>query len=220
MGTAPGWSNRRLNATQGSAVVGSAMNSIAGALTGHYWPIATSGYIFTNAASSNKIIFISQPLSAGVTIAGVITPNIWGLESAIQCNCAFRYEVLRWDVKQGGIVSTLGISTDDGVTEWGTTAEVRTAPTLTPTSTAFNIGDRIILVIYNDDGNGVTEAGARTWTLRYDGATGVDGDSYLSFTETIAFSGDTNNARRIPMVSWLLTPLLDWWAEFWNEAFA
>jgi hypothetical protein len=80
------------------------------------------------------------------------------------------------------------------VTEWGTSAAVRTAPTLTPTSTAFNAGDRIVIVIYNDDGNGVTEASGRNWTLDYDAGTGVDGDTYLSFTESLSFSADSNNA--------------------------
>lgn len=215
MRSAPGWSNRTLNATQGSAAVSTTMDSIAGALTGHYWPISTTGYILKVSGGGNQTIYVSQPLSSGVTISGTITPNIWGFESAAQCNCAFRYEVLRWAVDQGGIVSTLGISTDSGVSEWGTSAAVRTSPTLTPTSTAFLTGDRIILVIYNDDGNGVTEASGRTWTLRWNGATGVDGDSYLSFTETISFSSDTNNARPLPVLS-LLPRLLDVWRAYWE----
>ena len=245
MATAPGWDNRLLNATQGSAVASYTMNSIAGPLTGHYWPMATSGYILKY-LTTNQTIFVSLPLSSGVTISGVITPNIWGFESAVQCNCAFRYEVLRWSAAAGGIVSSLGISTDNGVSEWGTTAAVRTSPTLTPTSTAFNTGDRIILVIYNDDGNGVTEASGRTWTLRWNGATGVDGDSYLSFTETISFGGTNNNARPIPAFAGMtaipvpirsggiarllrppsdllravseLEPLPSWWADFWEGA--
>jgi len=101
-------------------------------------------------------------------------------------------------VAAGGIVSALGISTDNGLTEWGTTAASRTTPTLTPTSTAFSVGDRIVIVIYNDDGNGVTEASGRTWTLDYDAATLSDGDTYLSFTEAISFSSDSNNARARP----------------------
>lgn len=166
------------------------------------------------------MLWFSAPLSAGVTISGTITPNIWGYESNNACNCGFRYEVLRWDVQRGGIVSSLGISTGDATTEWGTSAQVRTAPTLTPTSTAFNIGDRIVIVMYNDDASGVTEASGRSWTLDYNGATGVDGDSYLTFTETISFSADTNNARPIPSTSWLLQPLLWWWKEYFEGVFS
>lgn len=177
------------------------ISSIAGAVSGQYWPSGTTGHILTKTAGGTRTIWISDPLSSGVTISGTITPNLWGLESAIQCNCGARYEVLRWSVAAGGIVSSLGISTDSGLTEWGTSAAVRTAPTLTPTSTAFATGDRIVIVIYNDDGNGVTEATGRNWTLDYDAGTGIDGDSYLSFTETFSFSADSNNARPIPSQS-------------------
>ena len=118
----------------------------------------------------------------------------------------------------GGIVSSLGISTDNGATEWGTSAAVRTTPTLSPTSTAFGTGDRIVVVIYNDDGNGVTEGSGRTWTLDYDAATGVDGDSYLSFTETISFSADSNNARPVPLTASTFQPrVLAWGRDCWRE---
>jgi hypothetical protein len=186
---------RLADSTQGSTKVTAVISSITGAVSGQYWPSATTGHILTKTAGGTKTIWISAPLSAGVTISGTITPNLWGLESATACNCGARYEVLRWSVATGGIVSSLGISTDNGVTEWVTSAAVRTAPTLAPTSTAFVAGDRIVIAIYNDDGNGVTEASGRTWTLDYDAATGVDGDTYLSFTETISFAADSNNAR-------------------------
>jgi hypothetical protein len=208
------------DATQGSSKKPVVISSIAGLLTGHYWPIPTTGYIMTDAGGSSWwLTWASPPLSAGVTISGIITPNLWGLESAAQCNCGARYEVLRWSVAAGGIISSLGISTDNGVTEWGTSAAVRTAPTLTPTSTAFAAGDRIVIVVYNDDGNGVTEASGRSWTLDYDAATGVDGDTYLSFTETLSFSADSNNARPLPMSSRAIIPTLSLLlrpAEEWN----
>ena len=191
---------------------------MAGPLTGHYYPISTDTYYVR--FSTNKIIWYSPPLSSAVTISGVITPNIWGYESNAACNCGFRYEVLRWSKAAGSIVSSLGISTDDGVTEWGTAASVRTSPTLTPTSTAFVTGDRIVIIVYNDDGNGVTEASGRTWTLDYGAATGVDGDTYLSFTETITFSADSNNARPLAVTSRVrgLTdfPLLPFYFDQWR----
>jgi hypothetical protein len=210
-----GWSFRAASSTQGSSMVGCTTNSSAGPISGQYFP--GSG-LATCTGGTAKLAWFSAPLSSGVTISGTITPNLWGVESATQCNCGARYGVLRWDVSQGGIVSSLGISTDGGVTEWGTTAAVRTAPTLTPTSTTFNTNDRIVIILYNDDGNGVTEGASRNWTIDFDGATGVDGDTHLSFTETISFSADSNNARPIPMVGWLLRPLLGWWVEFWEGA--
>ena len=101
-------------------------------------------------------------------------------------------------------MKSLGTSAHQGLTEWGTSAAVRTAPTLAPSSTAFNAGDRIVILIYNDDAASVTEAAGRNWTLDYDAATGVNGDSYLSFTETITFSADSNNAPARELTSRLV----------------
>lgn len=186
---------RLANATQGSAKVTAVTSTIAGPVSGQFWPSTTAGHIITKTSGGTKTIWISAPLASGATISGTITPNLWGLESSTSANAGARYEVLRWSVAAGGIVGSLGISTDGGMTEWGSTAAVRTAPTLTPASTAFAAGDRIVIVIYNDDGSTVTEtASARTMTLDYDAGTGVDGDSYLSFTETLSFSADSNNA--------------------------
>lgn len=222
---AANWLNRVLNTTQGTSKSGFTQSSKAGPITGQHWPCED---IFIT-SSANKMAFISLPLSAGVTISGTVTPNFWGYESNNACNCGFRYEMLRWSVAQGGIVSSLGITTDDGAAEWGTSAAVRTSPTLTPTSTNFAAGDRIVLVIYNDDGNGVTQNSGKSWTLDIDAATGVDGDSYLTFTETISFSADTNNARPIPSTSWLLRPVPDgtglrplfwWWKQYFDEVFS
>jgi hypothetical protein len=206
--TTPAITYRLANATQGTSKVTAVVSSIGGYVTGQYWPSATTGHILTKTAGGTMTLWLSPPLSSGVTISGTITPNLWGLESAAQCNCGARYEVLRWSVAAGGIVSSLGISTDDGLTEWGTGAAVRTAPTLTPTSTAFAAGDRIVIVIYNDDGSGVKQGSGRNWTLDYDAGTGVDGDTYLSFTETISFSADANNARPLPMSSRAIIPTL------------
>ena len=183
---------RQANSTQGSAKVTAVTDSAAGSISGQYFPSGTTGHIITKASGGTRTIWISDPLASGVTISGTITPNLWGLESAAQCNCAARYEVLRWDVRHGGIVSSLGISTDDGMGEWGTSAAVRNSPTLTPSSTAFNAGDRIVIVVYND--NAGNQGSNRNWTLDYDAGTGVDGDTYLSFTESLSFASDSNNA--------------------------
>ena len=200
------------DSTQGAAKVTAVINTIVGDVTGQYWPSTTAGHLLTKTAGGTKTIWMSAPLSSGVTISGTITPNLWGLESASQANAGARYEVLRWNVATGGISSSLGMSSDGGVSEWGTSAGAKTAPTLSPTSTVFNTGDRILIIIYNDDGNGVTEtASSRTWTLDYDAGTGVDGDTYLSFTETISFSSDSNNAPGFGMTAWWDQPFHRWW---------
>ncbi len=214
-----GWGLRSANTTNGSSMKTLVTNSVTGPVTGQYFPVATANYIVTSTAGGARRFYMSAPLSAGVTISGTITPNIYGLESNVACNCGLRYEVLRWSVAQGGIVSSLGISTDDGFTEWTTSATLKTTPTLTPTSTAFAVGDRIAFLFYSDDANGTTEASGRTFTIDYDAATGGDGDTYLSFTETLSFSSDTNNGRSIPSIS-LLRPLLYWWKQYFDKVFS
>jgi hypothetical protein len=183
---------RKCNNTQGSAKVTAVTNTIAGPITGQYFPSATAGHIITKTAGGTRTVWICDPLSSGVTIAGLIAGNIWGLESNGLANAGGRFEVLRWDVSRGGIVKSLGISGDNLQTEWTTSAAVDISLGFTPSSTAFNTGDRIVIVHYNDDAAS-NQGSGRTWTLDYDAGTGVDGDTYFSFTETISFSADSNN---------------------------
>ena len=203
-----GWLFNLADGTQGSSKVTAVTNTITGPLTGHYWPIGTAGYFITKTAGGSKLVWLSAPLSAGVTISGTITPRIYGFESNNLANAAFRFQILRWTAT-GGVVSSVGLQADSGVTEYSTVAVMRVAPTIAaPTSTAFNIGDRIVIVIYNDDAISITEATGYTLTIDYDGGTGVDGDSYITFTEAISFSADSNNAPAWSMVSYLLDGLL------------
>jgi hypothetical protein len=185
---------KRANNTQGTAATTAVLSTIVGPVTGQYWPTSTTGHIWTKTAGGTPILWMSDPLSAAVTLSGTVTPNLWGLESGTGANLGFGYEIMRWSALEGGIVSSLGSVVNNGATEWGTTAAVRTAPTLALTATAFSPGDRIVIVIYNDDAAGVTEgAGGRTGTLRFDGTLGSTSDSYFTFTQTFTFAADTNN---------------------------
>lgn len=188
----PGYLYRRIMNVQPSGINTYVTTMVTGPITGQAFPSADIMY-----QTNQPTLLISPPLSAGVTIAGTITPNIWCLESVATANAGFRYQVMRWSVATGGIVSSLGISADDGVAECGTVAAVRTAPTLTPTSTVFVTGDRIVIIIYRDDATATT-AGTGTMTIDYNAATGVDGDSYFNFTETMTFITEANNGRAIP----------------------
>lgn len=190
--TTAGIKYQQASNSQGAGIVAMSTTTLTGPRNAQAWP-STDVLKITN----QPVIFVSKALSAGVTIAGTITPNIWCVESAATVNAGFRYQVFRWSAAVGGIVSSLGISTDDGVTECGTAAAVRTTPTMTPTSTAFAIGDRIVIVLYQDDAATTTQA-AGSVIIDYNAATGVDGDSYLNFTETLSFAAEANNARSIP----------------------
>ena len=187
-----GWSQKRAETSQGTTKVALTMSSVAGPVSGQYFP--GSGVF---APGGVKQYWFSPALSANVTISGPITPNLWGLESSTGCHAGFRYEVLKWSRLAGGIVLSLGKSADNGGTEWGTSAAVRTGPTLTPAATNFYSGDRIVIVLFNDDASGQTQASGCSWTLDYGGPAGADGDSYFQFSENMTFAADSNNGRAV-----------------------
>jgi hypothetical protein len=187
-----GWNQKRLETSQGTTKVALTMSSVAGPITGQYFP---DGAVF--APGSVKQYWFSPALSANVTISGPITPNLWGMESSSTCHAGFRYEVFKWTRMAGGMVLSLGKSTDNGATEWGTSAAARTGPVLNPSATNFVSGDRVIVVLFNDDANGQTQASGCNWTLDYGGPAGVDGDSYFQFSENMSFAADSNNGRAV-----------------------
>lgn len=220
----PNWLFKDANTTNGSSKVTAITNTIVGDVTGQYWPDTVASHIITKTAAGTKTIWISDPIStASVTVSSSITFNFWGLESSTSANAAYRVGIYRWAKNWGGIVSFLGITTDNGTPEWTGSATEKTAPALTPASTTFVAGDRIVIVVYNDDASGCPStcetASSRTMTIDYDGATAADGDTYVSFTETIAFSADSNNAPARAPLAFLRSPL-DVWAEYFKELFA
>ena len=90
------------------------------------------------------------------------------------------------------------------MSEWDTRASLDSTLIITPAQTTFAAGDRIAIVIYNDNASDTNQGANRDWTLDYDGPTGGDGDTYLSFTEALSFATDTNNARPLGLSSKLI----------------
>ena len=130
--------------------------------------------------SSTILTWFSRPLRS-VTISGTVTFNLWGLESATQANTGFDVLVERCD-QNGNVLSTI-IRSERG-TELGTTASVNNW-TGTPTSTSLNEGDRIKITVFGNDAGG-NMGNARSFTMNYGAGTGVNGDSYVQFTETLS----------------------------------
>lgn len=128
------------------------------------------------------IEWVSDTVQVPFTLAGTVTFNIWALESANQANAGGRARLFVRD--SGGTETLVAGPADDG-TEFGTSAAVRNW-TATPTSTAVNAGDRLV-VRYYITGVGTMGSG-RTCTLHYDGPTAsADGDSWVQLTEDITF---------------------------------
>jgi hypothetical protein len=110
-------------------------------------------------------------------------------ESNNGSNMKFRYSVYRW-TPTGGIMAT-PIWTSASSTECSTSSAVRTFTASAPTSTTLNVGDRIIIIPE------VMTAGnsSKTISFTYDGATGVSGDTYVTFTESLSFSTDADSYK-------------------------
>lgn len=126
------------------------------------------------------VTWYSRPLRA-VTISGTITFNLWGLESAAQANTGFDVLIERCD-QDGNVLSTI-VRSERG-TELTTSAAVNNW-TASPTSTSLNEGDRVKITVFGNDAGGNMGNG-RTFTMNYGAGTGVNGDSYVQFNETIS----------------------------------
>jgi hypothetical protein len=161
--------NKILRLEQGSSLVASdATATVTGPTSGVQ--VKKGGTVVT---------WFSNPLAA-VTVSGTITFNVWGLESAAQANTGWDVLIERCD-QNGNVLSTI-LRSEHG-TELGTSAAVRNW-TGTPTSTALSLGDRIKVTVFGNDAGGNMGNG-RTFTLDYAAGSGVDGDSYVQFNETI-----------------------------------
>lgn len=132
----------------------------------------------TATAGGQALVFLSEPLTEGVTISGTITPNLRGLESAGTVNAGFAVLIERAD-NAGAALQTLVTRQIVGA-ELGTSEAARTT-SLTPTSRTFSAGDRIRLTVSLI--NVGTMAGGSV-TMHYNGAAAAaSGDNYIRFTE-------------------------------------
>lgn len=145
--------------------------SVAGPTAGR--ELATTG--------NSPVLWMLAPLSAAVTISGTITINIWASETSMNDNCALNVRVFK--VGPDGTVTQ--IVKTARTTELGTTIAVQNF-TATPTSTACAIGDRIGIVVFADDA-GTMASGVGMSIDVAAASAGVDGDSYVTFTENLSF---------------------------------
>lgn len=166
------------------------------AVTKTFAPTATAPPCLwqTATGSGNYLRFISPPLSAAVTISGNINYQAGCAESSTSTNAGFRFVVYRWSQATGGIDAT-PIHTSATSTECaGANIAIAAAA---PTSTAMAIGDRLVFAVQVMNVGTWGGNGTRTVSLVYGAATGVYGDSFANFVDTISFGADTNNARAV-----------------------
>lgn len=140
---------------------------------------------WTKTSGGAPLSWATRPLSAAVTISGTVTVNVWGVESTVAANAGVRFKLFR--LQPNGTKTLFG-TLDRGVEL--TNAMTAQNYTGTPSSQAFAIGDRIVMEPYIT--NVGVMAGALTCSMRYArGSPGISGDSYITFTETIAVSSSS-----------------------------
>lgn len=164
---------RLLSLTQGSSLVSSdATATVAGPTAGVQ--VKLGGVV---------ACWLSNPLF-GVSIgANSVTFNLWGLESNNLANTGFDVLIEHCD-RFGAVIDSI-VRSERG-TELGTSAAVQN---WTASATARTIVDqeRIKVTVFGNDVG--TMGSGKTFTLDYGAGTGADGDSYVSFTETITEYG-------------------------------
>jgi hypothetical protein len=138
----------------------------------------TSGVSITNVAPHSWWYRVNA-----VTISGAITKNVWMSESNMSANVGAQVIIDRCD-GSGTFISTVENS-EKGTELPATTRAAQNWATGTVTSTTFADGDYIRVRVYGNDGGG-TMATGYTFDLSTGGTTAAaDGDSYVTFTETI-----------------------------------
>ena len=119
-----------------------------------------------------------------VTISGTISFNWWGNELTMADNVGFACRIARYDSSGtfvSDIVANANANHADGV-ELSLSAALRTW-SATPTSTSLSSGDYIVAIPHGD---AVGTMGAGQYTFDVGAASaGVDGDSFITFTESV-----------------------------------
>ena len=176
-----GWQRRLLGLARGSSVLQLTTTAIAGPTTG----------IDVTTGASATYEWISPPLAADVTIAGTITANIWGRESAASVNAAINIVV---EVIRANALGTRNSNTLVQIVKSARTTEMAVSTTansvanftMTPTSTVVNRGDRLRIRVFGDDAGTMSASG--TFGIGVAGPTAAaNGDTYVTFTETFSF---------------------------------
>jgi hypothetical protein len=156
---------------RGSGISSSSTNTVTG---------PTSGVQCTWNVNGNPLSWWSKTLT-GVTISGTITFNVWGSENSMSANSGLQVILDRCD-GSGSFISQI-VNSEKG-TELPTSNAAQNW-TASPTSTTLATGDRIRCRVYGNDAGGTMATGFRTIISFGSTSGGVDGDSFITFTETI-----------------------------------
>jgi hypothetical protein len=135
----------------------------------------------TSTAAGTALAWISPPIASPVTISGTITYNGWVKTSSTTGAPKTVGRVFKYS---GGSESQ--ISTKTSTLVQSTSIQVDNFTDTAPTSTAFAVGDRIVIKWFV-----ASTSATGTETHDYSGKTAAaDGDEWVQFTESITFNSE------------------------------
>ena len=181
---------KRIDRTQGAAAATKTMTNVAGST-----PIQ-----WTDGAGGANLAWISDEVLTAFTLSGTITLNIRGNESNNNDNVGPQVRIYKYSGSEGA-----AFSTSTTASEFTTSEQARNWTDAAPTSTDFAVGDRIVVKVFAAPVGGVNMT-AGTANIYINGAAGATGDSYVSFTENIAFT----RTRTVKSASGDYTTLSAW----------
>lgn len=174
------WRKLPLYTTAGTATAGTVQvreSTVAGPTNG----IELGG---TAAAGAPPVvIFISPVINAFTVMDGTITVNLLAYESNAAANAAINVRIMRIN----GADNTISEVVRSANTTELPTAVAAQNFTVDPPSTGFNRGDRIAVIIYADDASSNMASGYNVH-VNFDGASGTNGFSYVTFAEDFTFT--------------------------------
>jgi hypothetical protein len=170
--------NLALSTTAGGAATSFTRASVAGPTAGLEFGGGT-----TYGSGTIPACWISEPVSADFTLSGTLTFNFWAAENNMADNISLQCDLYKFSA-DSDTVTVVKVSAN--VTEVAVTTRALYTWTATPTSTAFNKGDRIMAIIWIDDAGTMGAGGS--CNIGIDGGTGgADGDSWVQINETVTF---------------------------------
>jgi len=166
-----GSDERQLSATRGGSLATQSTATVAG---------PTSGVFL---ASGTGTLSWCMRVNA-FTLAGTVTLNFWMSESNMSANVDMAVRVHRYTGASPATFASTPVTGTGVSAELPVTTRAAQNDTRTPTSTAFNDGDLLVVQVVGDDAG--TMATGFTFDLGFNGATAAaDGDSWVEFTETV-----------------------------------
>lgn len=159
-----------------------ASTTISTAVTNLTAGVATRGMTLTAGGSAGK--WITRPLSAAVTVVATIGLNIWQFQSAANGAGNSDVDIQLFQFTAGAQVGNAFFTSSINVNAQSTTSTRTVSTVVKPTSTAFAVGDRIV-ILPNVNSTGLVP-GSGTLSMDFNGQTeDIAGDTFVQFDENI-----------------------------------